>query len=55
MYPIRRLVVSVNGDKQPDLVWQNPTTGERRLWLLVGTTKIGDIDLGTATTAGCDP
>jgi hypothetical protein len=31
-----------NGDRSPDLVWQNSLTGERAIWLMNGTTMAGE-------------
>jgi hypothetical protein len=39
--------VDFNGDGFSDLLWQNFSTGETKIWLMNGTTSIGWVDLGT--------
>jgi hypothetical protein len=40
-----------NTDGKSDLVWQNPTTGERHIWLLNGTSFVSSVSLGVVGTA----
>ncbi len=50
-----------NGDREPDLVWQNRVTGQRAIWLMSGTAMAGErflptvpIDWEVASTADFD-
>jgi len=49
--PRRPAVPDFNLDGKPDLVWQNTSTGERKLWLMNGTGKDTEVSLGTETNA----
>lgn len=40
-----------NGDGQPDIFWRNNITGENKLWLMDGTTKVREITLESLTHA----
>ena len=40
-------VADFNRDDQPDLLWQNTSTGERKIWLMNGTTMSSEVSLGT--------
>jgi hypothetical protein len=39
-----------NGDGKRDILWQNNTTGQRTIWLMNGTTLIGNVSLGIVPT-----
>ena len=39
-----------NVDAKPDVVWQNRSTGERLVWLMNGTTQVGQSVLPTVAT-----
>jgi len=45
------LTADFNGDGQADLVWQNASTGERKVWLMNGTALGSEVSLGTVPTA----
>ncbi len=37
----------LNGEGQPDLLGQHPTTGAVYVWFMDGTTQTGGVSLGT--------
>jgi hypothetical protein len=39
-------VADYNGEGQPDIVWQNTSTGERYVWLMNGTSFVSGVSLG---------
>ena len=39
-----------NGDGNSDIVWQNPTTGDRGFWLMNGTSFSSWVDVGIVST-----
>lgn len=43
-----RAVGDMNGDGNPDLIWQNRATGQLAVWFLMGATRIGTNYLYTA-------
>ena len=47
---VRAASADFNGDGKTDLLWQNNVTGERRLWLLNGTSFGSDASLGVVPT-----
>jgi len=40
-----------NGDGQPDILWENPSTGEHLIWFMNGAIYAGWADLGSVPTA----
>ena len=40
----------IDGDRVPDLIWQNMATGERTIWLMNNGTYLGSVSLGTVST-----
>ena len=43
-------VADFNRDDNPDIIWENLTTGERRLWYMDRTTKVSEASFGTVAT-----
>jgi hypothetical protein len=39
----------LNGDGKSDILWENILTGDHRLWLMTGTSKISGLDLATTS------
>ena len=50
--PRRSAVASpdFNHDGSADVLWQNATTGERKLWLMRGISKVAEVSWGTVPT-----
>lgn len=46
-----RAIADLNGDEQPDLVWQNIVTGYLAAWLMNGTTMVDGIYLSPSRVA----
>jgi len=46
-----RTAVDFNGDGQSDILWQNASTGERKVWLMNGTAPGSEVSLGVVSTA----
>jgi len=46
-----RAVTDLNGDAQPDLVWQNIATGYVAAWLMNGTTLVEGVYLSPSVVA----
>lgn len=40
----------MDGDGRSDILWENILTGDHRLWLMAGTSKISGMDLPSAST-----
>jgi hypothetical protein len=40
-----------NGDGKPDLVWRNHTTGENKVWLMDGVSRLSEVPLSSVAGA----
>ena len=46
---VRKAVQDFNGDRKADVILQNSSTGERKVWLMNGTARASEVSLGAVS------